>query len=203
MARRRTYNRIVVGIDEVDQMLRTLKTGAANRVARATLRPALTHVVRAARRRSPKASFKPAVRKTNKFSKRSKMHQAKVGLNVGLKKGDQRTIPEPLWYILGTRERRRGNKLKPGEKALPASGFNVPGPRGKRGIGGKFAWMETVKPEKVWKRRTGKMSSHQSFIKAAADAEEPQLKKIMYDAYVKALAKEARKHGVGKTRVAV
>lgn len=199
MARRRTYGRIVTGVEEVDQMLRTMKkVGTANRIARATISPALTHVVRAGRRAAPKKSFRPAIRKVNKFSKRHKTHQAKVGINVGLKKGDKRTIPQPLWWIMGTQPRFRGNKLRPGERALPARGYNVPGPRGKRGIGGRYAFLETLKPEKAKKRRTGRMSPHASFIKSSGRAAGPALHKIMLDAYHKAAKKEAQKHRVGK-----
>lgn len=188
-SRRRKVGRIVTGVDEVDRMLRTIsRTGTANRIARATLRPALSEMVRAARRLAPKKSLKRSVRKINKLSKSKKVHQAKVGVNVGLRPGDERAVPHAHLYILGTGLRFRGNRLRPTERPHGRRGR-----RGKRGIGGRYAFMEPLKPQDQHRRRTGRVAGRASFIRRAADAVKPRLPKIMTEAYIQAAKKEADK----------
>lgn len=191
--RNQTGRRIVTGIDEVDALLRDFTTpGIANRIAKAGLGKGLTVLAKAMRAGAPNKSLRNAIGRRNAKPKGKAMHVAKVGLNVGKKAGKGR-MPHAHLLVFGTADRMRGNKLSQTERAQPGNKVGGPGPKGKRGIGGRFSHMETLRPDLQWKRRTGRIKTGTSFVRTAAQGREAAVRKAISDGVIKAIERETAK----------
>lgn len=192
--RNQTGRRILTGFEEVDFALQLIeKPGVANRVARSALGKGLTVVARAMRSAAPSKSFRRAIGRRNSKPKGKHLHVAKVGLNVNV--GRSRWMPHGHLVILGTKPRFRGNKLGITEQAQPGNSRKgiVPGPRGKRGIGGKFYWMETLSPGEQWRRRTGRIKPRTSFIRKAIAGSESATRTAVEEGFRVAMTRELEK----------
>ena len=146
------------------------KVGTANRIAKAGLGKGLTVAARAMRKRAPSPRFRKAIGRRNAIPRGRSRHIAKVGLNVNVGKG--KWMPHAHLAILGTGQRVRGNKLGATERAQPGNSKKGirPGPRGKRGIGGKYYFMETLTPGQQFRRRTGRVRPAVSFVRQASES---------------------------------
>lgn len=195
--RNQTGRRILLGIEDVDRMLKSMwKPGTANLIAKSALGKGITVMAREMRKRAPKGgrgNFKRAIGRRNAIPKGKSKHVAKVGLNVNVGKG--RWMPHAHLVVLGTGDRMRGNKLARNERAVP--GNKVGGnrtPRGKRGIGGRFSYMETLRPDLQWKRRTGRIKPKVSFIRIAIQSGRNNMMTAIRAGADAAWAREGRKY---------
>lgn len=169
------------------------KTGVANRVARHAIGKGLTVMAKAMRRMAPSRSFRAAIGRRNAIPKGRSRHVAKVGLNVNVGKG--KWMPHAHLAILGTGQRIRGNKLGSTETAQPGNSKKgvVPGPRGKRGIGGKYYFMETLSPTEQFRRRTGRVRPKVSFVRKAIQSAEAGTRDAVEQGFRAAMTRELEK----------
>lgn len=193
--RNQTGRRILTGYEEVDFALGSIqKPGTANRIARSAIGKGLTVLARSMRSMAPSRSFRAAIGRRNAIPKGKHLHVAKVGLNVNLRK--PWWVPHAHLVILGTAERMRGNKLGSTERAQPGNSKKgiAPGPRGKRGIGGRYYWMETLSPAEQFRRRTGRIRPKMSFIRKAVQSSEGSARAAVEAGYRAAMSRELEKH---------
>lgn len=102
----RASSSILTGDRQLDARLKRLADAkAARRIARRGLAAGLTVLRKEAKRRAPNTRVKKAIGSTNKRSRSTKLHTAKMGANVGVKKSGY--LPHIHLLILGTAQRFR------------------------------------------------------------------------------------------------
>lgn len=99
-------NAILTGDRQLDRRLAKLADPKiSRRIARKGLAAGLAVFRKEAKRRAPNSKAKKAIGSSNKRDRSSKVHMAKVGANVGVKKSKR--MPHLIPLILGTVERFR------------------------------------------------------------------------------------------------
>lgn len=102
----RASSNILTGDKELDARLKRLADPkASRRIARKGLAAGLAVFRKEAKRRAPNARIKKSIGSTNKKNRSTKLHTAKVGANVGVKKSGY--LPQLHLLILGTVQRFR------------------------------------------------------------------------------------------------